>query len=98
MRIQYKRPFAQFVKKSRKSLQLAIEDVVIALCKNPEMGEQKIGDLHDVCVYKFRFNRQKYLIAYQYGVDDQSLKILWIDFYKVASHENFYTELKKFIH
>lgn len=41
---------------------------------------------------------QKYLIAYQYGVDDKSLKMLWIDFYKVASHENFYTELKKFIH
>jgi hypothetical protein len=64
MSIQYKRPFAQFVKKSRKPLQLAIEDVVIALCKNPEMGEQKIGDLRDIYVYKFRFNSQKYLIAY----------------------------------
>jgi mRNA-degrading endonuclease RelE of RelBE toxin-antitoxin system len=98
MSIKYIRPFAQFVKKSRKPLQLAIEDVVIALCKNPEMSEQKIGDLRDIYVYKFRFNSQKYLIAYQYGVDNKNLKMLWIDFYKVASHENFYTELKKFIH
>jgi hypothetical protein len=71
---------------------------VIALCKNPEVGEQKIGDSHDIFVYKFRFNSQKYLIAYQYGVDAKSLKMLWINFYKVASHKNFYTELKKFIH
>ena len=98
MRIQYKRPFAQFVKKSRKPLQLAIEDVVMAICKNPEIGEQKIGDLQDFCVYKFRFNSQKYLVAYQHGIDEESLKMLWIDFYKVASHEYFYAELKKFIY
>jgi hypothetical protein len=70
----------------------------MAICKNPEIGEQKIGDLQDFCVYKFRFNSQKYLVAYQHGIDEESLKMLWIDFYKVASHENFYAELKKFIY
>jgi hypothetical protein len=98
MIIRYKRPFAQFVKKSRKPLQLAIEDIVIAICRNPRIGTQKKGDLQDVYVYKFRFHRQEYLIAYRYGSNDEDLNILWIDFYKVGSHENFYTELKKLIH
>jgi hypothetical protein len=98
MNIHYKRPFAQFVKKSRKTLQLVIEDKVILICKNPEIGEQKLGDLHDLFIYKFRFNHQEYLMAYKFGPKGSNLEILWIDFYKVGSHENFYLELKKFIH
>lgn len=98
MKIYYKRPFAQFVKKSRKPLQLAIEDKVILVCKNPGLGEQKIGDLHGLYIYKFRFNNQEYLMAYKFGPNENNLEILWIDFYKIGSHENFYTELKKFIH
>ena len=98
MKIHYKRPFAQFVKKSRKPLELAIEDKVLLVCKNPEIGKQKVGDLHDLFIYKFRFNGQDYLMAYKYGPKKRGLEILWIDFYKVGSHENFYAELKKFIH
>ncbi|MFZ4379018.1 MAG: type II toxin-antitoxin system RelE/ParE family toxin [Polynucleobacter sp.] len=98
MKIYYKRPFAQFVKKSRKPLQLVIEDKVILVCKNPELGKQKLGDLHDLFIYKFRFNSQEYLMAYKYGLNENNLEILWIDFYKIGCHENFYSELKKFIH
>ena len=98
MKIYYKRPFAQFVKKSRKPLQLVIEDKVILVCKNPELGKQKIGDLHNLFIYKFRFNSQEYLMAYKYGLNENNLEILWIDFYKIGCHENFYSELKKFIH
>jgi hypothetical protein len=98
MKIHYKRPFVQFVKKSRKPLQLVIEDKVIAICKSPELGEKKKGDLQDFFVYKFRFNNQEYLMAYKYGPHEINLEILWIDFYKIGNHENFYAELKKFIH
>lgn len=98
MKIYYKRPFVQFVKKSRKPLQLVIEDKVILVCKNPELGKQKLGDLHDLFIYKFRFNSQEYLMAYKYGLNENNLEILWIDFYKIGCHENFYSELKKFIH
>ena len=98
MKIYYKRPFVQFVKKSRKPLQLVIEDKVILVCKNPELGKQKLGDLHDLFIYKFRFNSQEYLMAYKYGLHENNLEILWIDFYKIGCHENFYSELKKFIH
>lgn len=57
MRPNYKPLFSKFVKKSHKPLQLAIEDATEEVCKNPEIGEAKVGDLAGIWVYKFRFNR-----------------------------------------
>jgi hypothetical protein len=36
-------------------------------------------------------------MAYQCGYETNQLNIVWIDFYQVGSHENFYTQLKKVI-
>lgn len=95
MRTNYKRPFAQYVKKTDKPLQLAIEDAVELICKTPEIGELKVQDLAGIRVYKFRFNRQEYLIAYRPSSKDLPIEFLIIDFYQVGSHENFYDELKR---
>ena len=97
MKPNYKRPFAQYVKKAHKPLQLAIEDAVVSICDSPEIGELKVGDLAGIRVYKFRFNRQEYLMAYRPPVGDLPLEFLIIDFYQVSSHENFYTELKHYL-
>ncbi len=102
MRANYKRPFSQYVKKAHKPLQLAIEDVVEVICGDPETGEAKVGDLAGIWVYKFRFNRQEYLVAYRPPIQtlpDQvdQVEFLLIDFYQVGSHENFYDTLKRFL-
>ncbi len=102
MKPSYKRPFSRFIKKAHKPLQLAIEDVVEALCAAPEMGEGKVGDLAGVWVYKFRFNRQEYLVAYRPPPDEllrqgAEVELLFVDFYQVGSHENFYDELKRYL-
>jgi plasmid stabilization system protein ParE len=91
----YKKPFAQFVKKQRKPFQAAIEDEVLLISDNPELGELKVGDLSGIRVHKFQFNRQEYLIAYSHHAE--TIEILFIDFYKIGTHENFYTELKKYL-
>jgi len=65
MKRNYKRPFMQFVKKAHKPLKLAIEDAVDVVCATPDIGEMKTGDLSGIRVYKFRFNRQEYLVAYR---------------------------------
>lgn len=91
----YKPPFSRFVKKAHNPLQLAIEDAVEFVCANPDIGEAKVQDLQGVLVYKWRFNRQEYLMAYKLtasGVD-----LLLIDFYQVGTHENFYDDLKKYL-
>ena len=97
MKPNYKRPFAQYVKKAHKPLQLAIEDAVGLVCDSPEIGELKVGDLAGIRVSKFRFNRQEYLVAYCPSGQDTPLEFLIIDFYQVGSHENFYDELKLYL-
>ena len=97
MKPNYKRAFAQYVKKAHKPLQLAIEDAVELVCDSPGIGELKVGDLAGIRVYKFRFNRQEYLVAYRPPGKDSPLEFLIIDFYQVGSHENFYEELKHYL-
>ena len=97
MQLNYKRPFATFVKKANKPLQLAIEDAVLYIQNSPASGEVKTGDLKDVYVYKFRFNKQEYLIAYNFGQTTDLVTLILIDFYQVGSHENFYEELKRYL-
>jgi mRNA-degrading endonuclease RelE of RelBE toxin-antitoxin system len=98
----YKSPFSKFVKKAHKPLQLAIEDAVEEVCENPEAGEAKTGDLVGIRVYKFKFSRQEYLVAYRspsleayrHGA---GVELLVIDFYQIGSHENFYGVLKQYL-
>jgi len=97
MKPNYKRPFALYVKKAHKPLQLAIEDAVDLVCSSPDIGELKVGDLAGIRVYKFRFNRQEYLLAYRLPVQDLPFEFLTIDFYQVGSHENFYADLKHYL-
>ncbi len=103
MQSSFKRPFKNFVKKAHKPLQLAISDEVDDICERPYAGEPKIGDLFGFYVWKFRFNKQEYLIAYRPPPKDREvagdleIEFLVIDFYKVGSHENFYDELKHYI-
>ena len=98
----YKSPFSKFVKKAHKPLQLAIEDAVEEVCENPEVGEAKVGDLVGIWVYKFKFNRQEYLMAYRPPTFEArrqgvGVELLIIDFYQVGLHENFYDELKRYL-
>lgn len=92
MNARFKRPFNQAVKKARKPLQLAIKNAVETVCANPECGEAKIGDLAGLWVYKFKFQRQEYLMAYRLPAVGNV-----IHFYQVGPHENFYNELKRYL-
>ena len=103
MQPNFKRPFKNFIKKAHKPLQLAIDDEVDEVCERPYDGEAKVGDLLGFHVWKFRFNKQEYLIAYRPPPIEQAtageieIEFLVIDFYKVGSHENFHDELKRYI-
>jgi len=57
---------------------------------NPHIRELKLGDLAGVRVYKFSIFNQLTLLAYFYNEQDNKLTLL-----ALASHENFYRDLKK---
>ncbi len=90
MEILYKAPFRKFVKKKRRPFQLAIEDEVEEIMKNPDLGELKKGNLAEFRVHKFLYGKQRVLIAYLV----QEAEII---FFMIGSHENFYKELKRYV-
>jgi hypothetical protein len=81
--------FRKFVKKQIPSLQLTIQDEVDRIIAHPEIGETKMGDLIGFRVYKFKFQRQEYLVAYE-TVEQKLI------FFMIGAHENFYRDLKKY--
>lgn len=100
----YHSPFQQFVKKQHKPLKAAVEDAVEEVLADPSVGEFKKGDLQGVQVFKFKFQRVEYLMAYRMpafaagtGAANLEIELLAVDFYKVGSHENFYEELKRYL-
>ena len=90
MEILYKSAFRKFVKKQTRPIQLAIEDEIEKIVRNPAVGETKTGDLQGFQVHKFKFQRQTLLIAYRSTESD-------ILFYLIGTHENFYRELKRYL-
>ncbi|MYM68859.1 type II toxin-antitoxin system RelE/ParE family toxin [Pseudoduganella sp. FT55W] len=103
MRPNYKPPFEKFVRKQPRAFQLVIEDVVEVVCADPFIGEAKVGDLKGIWVYKFAHKRQQYLMAYRPPTDEElkaegiDAELLFIDFYQMGTHENFYAALKKYL-
>ena len=59
------------------------------ICKDPAIGEAKVGDLLSVYVYKFRLSQQQCLLAYRI-LDVEHIKLLTF-----GPHENFYRDLKR---
>lgn len=57
---------------------------------NPDIGDEKVGDLSGIRVYKFMMINQLMLIAYYFNDNAITLTLLGL-----GSHQNFYRDLKK---
>ncbi|MCP3679535.1 MAG: type II toxin-antitoxin system RelE/ParE family toxin [Gammaproteobacteria bacterium] len=79
-------------KKTYKKLHEYAQEKVIAaideIIENPEIGDEKKGDLAGVYVYKFKIHRQEMLLAYEWNPEERLLLALGV-------HENFYRDLKR---
>ena len=81
--------FSKIKKKLKKNQIKDLDNAVREIIKNPEIGEQKKGDLADVWVYKFRMVNRENLLAYQWDEKTRTLISLGV-------HENFYRDIKKY--
>lgn len=73
--------FARNKKKLRKNQIIELDKAVKEIITNPNIGEQKKGDLIDIWVYKFRAGKHLYLLAYKW--DKESRILIALD-----THEN----------
>jgi mRNA-degrading endonuclease YafQ of YafQ-DinJ toxin-antitoxin module len=81
--------FKKAAKKLHKNQKSDLDKAVQALLKNPNLGQQKKGDLVYLRVYKFKMVNQETLLGYSYEEDRLILELL-----ALGSHENFYQDFK----
>lgn len=89
MRIEQKLSFKKAYKKLKPNQKKDADAALRAIFDNPEIGEQKRGDLAWLRVHKFKMVGQLTLIGYT--VDDDKIVLTLI---ALGSHENFYRDLK----
>ncbi len=89
MRLLVTPTFERAAKKLHRRQKADLDEAVRAIGADPEIGEEKIGDLADVRVYKFRLSNQLCLLAYR-ALDEDTVKLL-----SFGPHENFYRDLKR---
>lgn len=89
MQIEQKLSFKETYKKLKPDQKKDVDAALQAIFDNPEIGEQKRGDLAWLRVYKFKMVGQLTLIGYT--VDDDKIVLTLI---ALRTHENFYRNLK----
>lgn len=90
MKIYQSRLFEKKVKKMTKAEKEALDREVKNIAENPNVGDEKKGDLKGVFVHKFKLKSNLYLLAYRRA--DKDLELVMI-----GSHENYYRDLKSYL-
>jgi len=84
------RRFARQYKKLHNNTASDVDAAVEKVTLNPQIGEQKKGDLSALRVHKFHSGGLLYLLGYTL---DEGVKLIYLE--AVGPHENFYRDLKR---
>ena len=90
MNIYQSRSFEKKVKKMSKAEKDSLDREVRNIAENPNIGEEKKGDLKGVFVHKFKLKTNLYLLSYRKTALDLELIM-------IGSHENYYRDLKSYL-
>jgi mRNA-degrading endonuclease RelE of RelBE toxin-antitoxin system len=82
----FSRSYKKLFKRELESIHQAMDAIV----KKPEIGTEKIGDLSNLFVYKFKVEKSEWLLGYTFNA---SKKI--VTWHSIGQHENFYRDTKK---
>jgi mRNA-degrading endonuclease RelE of RelBE toxin-antitoxin system len=82
--------FSRLYKKLGKRQLVALHDAMDLVMKNPQTGQQKVGDLSNLYVFKYKLGSEDWLLGYTF----QSNKKV-ITWHSIGQHENFYREVKR---
>ena len=92
MRILVTPTFDRAAKKLYRAQKAELDEAVKTVAGDAKIGEEKVGDLAGIRIYKFRMSNQLWLLSYRI-LDEDSIKLL-----TVGPHENFYRDLKRIEH
>lgn len=84
------RRFARAYKKLQDNVAADVDKISRRVARDPFIGEQKRGDLENLFVYKFRSQKQLYLMGYTI---DKWVRLVYLE--AVGPHENFHRDIKR---
>ena len=90
MRIYQSRSFEKKVKKISKTEKDSLDQEIRKIAEDPNIGEEKKGDLREIFVHKFKIKTAQYLLAYRKIGRDLELVM-------IGQHENYYRDLKQYL-
>jgi len=89
MRILVTPSFARRAKRLHTNQKKSLDNAIRAITDDLAIGDEKVGDLSGVYIYKFAQGNEKWLLAYRV-ISKKEIKLLIF-----GPHENFYRDLKQ---
>jgi mRNA-degrading endonuclease RelE of RelBE toxin-antitoxin system len=90
MKVIQSRLFEKRVRRFRKQDKQVLDRQVRAILENPDIGQEKRGELRGVFVHKFKIHTTQYLLAYRFR-GKEVLELIMI-----GPHENYYRDLERY--
>jgi mRNA-degrading endonuclease RelE of RelBE toxin-antitoxin system len=82
----FSRSYKKLFKRELESVHTAMDTIV----KKPEIGTEKLGDLSNLFVYKFKVGKTEWMLGYTFN---SGKKI--VTWHSIGQHENFYRDAKR---
>ena len=92
-------PAAKYLKKLKdKHLKKLYQDAIDEILANPEIGDEKTGDLRGIRSYDIYYNKTNYELSYiiEYEFEEGKNEPNMVIVIMAGTRENFYDELKKY--
>jgi hypothetical protein len=90
MKTYQSRSFEKKAKKMSGPEKDSLDREIRKIAEDPNIGEEKKGDLRGVFVHKLKLNTTQYLLAYRRVGGDLELVM-------IGPHENYYRDLKQYL-
>jgi hypothetical protein len=90
MKTYQSRSFEKKAKKMSGPEKDSLDREIRKIVEDPNIGEEKKGDLRGVFVHKLKLNTTQYLLAYRRVGGDLELVM-------IGPHENYYRDLKQYL-
>ena len=82
--------FSRLYKKLGKRQLIALHEAMDQVFKDPNAGQQKVGDLSELFVFKYKLGSEEWLLGYT--INASKKVITW---HAIGHHENFYRDVKR---
>ena len=82
--------FSRLYKKLGKRQLIALHIAMDQVIKDPSSGQQKVGDLSELFVFKYKLGSEEWLLGYT--INASKKVITW---HAIGHHENFYRDVKR---